>query len=165
MTTQKIDVLIAEDDPAELQLLRIAMKLAGLTPLLNKTLAYNGLEAIEAMEETTGKMPFDLLLLDLNMPKVRGKQVLEYLKQSQIKLPLVIILSNSDSKKDIEDCFRLGADGYLVKPADFDDLISFCKAIKVCLEKYGAVSVESIHAHYESLKINPQLPKPYGVTA
>ena len=65
-----------------------------------------------------------LILLDLNMPKVSGYEVLRVLKShDHLKEIPVIVLTNSTRPEDLEKCQQLGTNGFLSKPVDFDELI------------------------------------------
>lgn len=73
----------------------------------------------------------DLILLDINLPRLDGKEVLAFIKQSNIfrKIP-VIILSTSNSERDIQDCYEYGANCYVVKPSDLDGYVRVIHAIE-----------------------------------
>lgn len=63
-----------------------------------------------------------IILLDLNMPGIDGRMVLEELKSdARLRRIPVIILSNSDAERDIEDCYRMGANTYICKPFDLSE--------------------------------------------
>ena len=72
-----------------------------------------------------------LVLLDLNMPGIDGKQVLAIVKQDPAlrKLPVVILTTSSD-ERDVTECYELGASTYIQKPVDFDGLIGAVRRIK-----------------------------------
>lgn len=151
-STGKFNLLIAEDSQAEITLLEVAMERAGLDKLINLTVAYDGEEAIEHIE-AAAEAPFELILLDLNMPRVRGKEVLQHIKQKRTALAQrVVVLSNSNNRDDIKDCYALGAGAFVQKPIFFTDLIKFCSCIKTCLETTGAFKAEFICDNYPVLK-------------
>lgn len=140
---KKWNILLAEDNLAEAQLLKIAMEEAGLNALTNTILKHDGEGVIEALESNS--IRFDLILLDLNMPRVAGKQVLDYLKYDfpAIK-PVVLVFSNSTYEVDIQECLNLGADGYIQKPANFDELKVFCEVIRRSIEERKSIDVQYI---------------------
>lgn len=73
----------------------------------------------------------DLILLDINLPKVDGKEVLSFIKQSnEFKKIPVIILSTSNSERDIEECYTCGANCYVVKPSDLEGYVKVIHAIE-----------------------------------
>ena len=89
-------------------------------------------EALAVLKNTKTDLP-DMIFLDLNMPRLNGKQCLAELKrQAHLKDIPVIIYSTSSEKRDIEETTRLGAAHFLTKPNRFEDL---CKAILFVLSK------------------------------
>jgi len=73
----------------------------------------------------------DLILLDINLPRLDGKEVLTFIKQSiSFKKIPVIILSTSNSERDIEECYQHGANCYVVKPSDLDGYVQVIHAIE-----------------------------------
>jgi CheY-like chemotaxis protein len=79
-------------------------------------------EAIEKLKATHFKTP-DFIFLDLNMPRLNGRQCLAELKKiAHLQNVPVIIYSTSSLKKDMEETAQLGADMFLTKPSKFDDL-------------------------------------------
>ncbi|HWB64121.1 MAG TPA: response regulator [Chitinophagales bacterium] len=146
-------LLLVEDNPAEVRLMQEAIKEAGLTDDLELSYAYDGEEACEALD--TSKIlnkRFDLVLLDLNMPKVTGKEVLERVKTDpDLETTPVIVVTNSDYKKDMIECYRLRADGYLQKPADFKKLVDFFVSVKRSIEVKNKLSIYYIEKVYDEL--------------
>ena len=71
-----------------------------------------------------------IILLDLNMPKVHGKEILKFLKNKNIlkRIPTIILTSSSDDR-DIKECYDLGANSYLVKPITNEHFLKLSKAI------------------------------------
>lgn len=94
--------------------------------------AASGDEALKQLQENVVILP-DLIFLDLNMPKLNGKQVLEELKKiGSLRAIPVIMYSTSFGPRDIEEVTKLGAAFHLLKPSRFEDL---CKSLKVVLSK------------------------------
>jgi CheY-like chemotaxis protein len=92
----------------------------------------SGEDALRQMEKQVVVLP-DLIFLDMNMPKLNGKQVLKELKDSEITKSIpVIMYSTSFAPRDIEEIDSLGAAFYLVKPSGFDAL---CKSLSMILAK------------------------------
>lgn len=148
-TNEIHNIFVVEDNPAELHLLETAMKEAGLRQLINLVIAYDGEQAIDTLERTHANTKFHLILLDLNLPKVGGKDVLKRIKDNpKLSSNLVIIFTNSDDVNDIRQCHELGADAYVQKPRDFEQLIDFCTAIKEAIESNGLPAVTSISSHF-----------------
>lgn len=149
--TSKYAVLIAEDNISELRLLHIAIEESGLGLFLAIDEAHNGEEAIIALTDPK-KTRYDLILLDLNMPRVPGKDVLGYLRKHITAYhPMVIILSNSDRHEDIHECHELGADAYMQKPPRFDELVEFCGVIRKSIELKQCICIDYIKANYPLL--------------
>jgi CheY-like chemotaxis protein len=73
----------------------------------------------------------DLILLDLNMPKVNGRQVAEQIKADpDLKLIPVVVLSTSNHPDDVQYCYRVGVNAYVHKPTNFDDFVETVQAIE-----------------------------------
>jgi CheY-like chemotaxis protein len=90
-------------------------------------------EALDLLRNRKINMP-DMIFLDLNMPRVNGKQCLaELKKESHLANIPVIIYSTSSEKRDIEETSRLGAAHFLTKPNKFEEL---CKAISFVVSKH-----------------------------
>ena len=90
--------------------------------------ACDGEQALRRLRD--GRPLPDLVLLDLNMPRRSGREVLEELKQDAALRALpVIIFSTSSSPLDVEDCYDRHANSYLVKPIDFDGLGDVVRAL------------------------------------
>ena len=107
-------VLIAEDDPDTLVILRINLTAAGIEPML----AGDGRTALERIDAESP----DALLLDVLLPGIDGWQVLEQLHAKGDPVP-VIVCSGKDNLLDLQRARDLGAVAYLVKPFDIDRLI------------------------------------------
>jgi two-component system, chemotaxis family, response regulator Rcp1 len=132
MTTQQIHVLLVEDNAADVDLTRETLDLVKFDGKLS--VARDGVEAIEFLN---GAGSWDrpghptLILLDLNLPRKDGRQVLAVLKSDDLfrRIP-VVILSSSDSEKDITSCYNLGANCYIVKPVDLQAYRDIVRALE-----------------------------------
>jgi CheY-like chemotaxis protein len=128
-------VLIAEDDPSDIFLLKRAFAAAGVTASLH--FVRDGQEAIDYLEgediysdRSTHPLP-DLFLLDLKMPRLNGFDVLTWLRnQPGLKRLLVTILTSSDQPEDINRAYDLGANSYLLKPNNSQDLSDLVKRVQ-----------------------------------
>jgi CheY-like chemotaxis protein len=91
-----------------------------------------GEDALEQLEREIIVLP-DLIFLDLNMPKLNGKQILQQIKsKNSLKCIPVIMYSTSFAPRDIEEIDRLGAAFHLLKPSRFDDL---CRSLRDILSR------------------------------
>ncbi len=115
-----VHVLLVEDNAADVDLTRET--LASTKFDIKLSVARDGVEAIDFLSRAmNGSEPGHptLILLDLNLPRKDGRQVLGVLKgQDEFRRIPVIILSSSDSDRDITSCYHLGANCYIVKPVD-----------------------------------------------
>src|SRR5436190_6916229 len=127
-------VLVAEDDPNDVFLLRRAFQKAGVSnPLV---VFRNGQEAIDYLSNEIRSSGLEnggpaLFFLDLKMPLMDGFDVLTWLhaRPSAKKMP-VVVLTSSNQEKDIAQAKQLGADDYRVKPQQFEDLIQIVQEVR-----------------------------------
>ncbi len=149
-STQCYKFFLVEDNPAEVRLIQEAIKEANLSDIIELDFAFDGEEACEYLD--TAKLlnkEIHLILLDLNMPKVSGKEVLEKIKDDPELTDIpVIVVTNSDYKKDMIECYRLGANGYMQKPADFKKLIDFFVSVRKSIEVRHKLSIYFIEKEY-----------------
>ena len=110
-------ILIVEDSPTMRSLL--ASTLEGLDVPVKITEAASGFEALRVLPRAS----FDLIVTDINMPDINGLELVSFIKRTDAyrSIPLVII-STEGAERDREKGLRLGADAYLVKPFDLDEL-------------------------------------------
>ena len=122
-------ILLAEDDPNDTLLIKRAFQKAGLGQLL-KTVS-DGEQAIEYLrgigeyaDRAVYPLPF-LLLLDLKMPGTNGFEVLQWIRsQPELKRLLVVVLTSSNLQADVDRAYDLGANSYLVKPVEFNEMVN-----------------------------------------
>lgn len=123
MKEKKADIILVEDSDYDAELAMRALARVNL----HKNLLHlrDGAEALDYFfgvrnEDEAFKLP-RLVLMDLKMPKVNGIEVLQKVKSSdKTKTIPVVVLSSSNQEKDIEACYRYGANSYVVKPVEFD---------------------------------------------
>jgi CheY-like chemotaxis protein len=119
--------LIADDDPDDQELFMIT--LLEFNNLYNCATATNGLDALNQLCNPEVSLP-DLIFLDLNMPKMNGKECLiEIKKIDTLSLIPVIIYSTSADKRQMQETLQLGASYYLQKPNQMDELSGALKRI------------------------------------
>ena len=149
------NLLMIEDNPADVRLMIEAIREAGLNEMITTRYAYDGEEALELLNSAhkVGD-PFHMIMLDLNMPKVNGKELLAKIKSHEhlANIP-VFIMTNSDYKNDMIDCYNLRADAYIQKPTDFKRLIDFFVAVKHSLDVNQRLSVFQIEKVYEEMRM------------
>ena len=136
-------VLIVDDNPDDIELMRLAFEKAGAPCGLIS--AHDGSEAIRYL---SGEGPYAdrklypmplLVLLDLNMPRVNGFEVLGWIqKNANERFPLVLTLSYSHLESDIRRAYELGTSAYIAKPVDLDSSVSLVKLL-INLERVTAL--------------------------
>jgi two-component system, chemotaxis family, response regulator Rcp1 len=135
--TKAVHILLAEDNDGDVFLVRRALEKQGLQHEL--TIARNGEEAIHILD-TTGSDPEsevpDLIVLDLNLPKVDGTQVLARIRKTDsLRRTPVIVLTSSDSPKDRESVLELGANLYFRKPTDLQSFMHLGEVVERILRE------------------------------
>ena len=119
-------ILLVEDSPADVRVTRRAFKKAGLeNPIEHCADGRRAINYLLLSKRADGAPKPSLVLLDLNLPGVDGREVLRTIKHNSDfrKIP-VVILSTSDDERDVQDCYALGANSYLKKPHDLDGFVS-----------------------------------------
>lgn len=125
-------ILIAEDDMDDRYLMKTALEETGITEEVKYV--ENGVEVINCLEEVTEKNGVfnypKLILLDLNMPKMDGREVLKKLKSTEAyrKIP-VIVFSTTKNQLEVNRCYDLGANTYIIKPVSYDTLVDTIRQI------------------------------------
>lgn len=125
-----IKVLIVEDNPGDVELAKEALRETSLT--LDLHVAEDGEEALDFLRQEPPDAPrTDLVLLDLNMPKVSGHEVLEEMKNDpELRLIPVVVFTSSAAREDIEAAYDRYANCYITKPGDLDDLVDVVRSIE-----------------------------------
>lgn len=130
--SRPIEVLLAEDDSGDVRLTQEAMRDAKVHNRL--TVARDGEEALAVLRRQgpwEGAPRPDLMLLDLNMPKKSGLEVLEEMKHDEdLKTIPVVILTSSDAERDIVRSYRLHANCYVKKPLDLKQFLEVTRTIE-----------------------------------
>ena len=116
-------VLLIEDEPTTAKAIELMLTTEGFN-VYSTDLGEEGLDL--------GKLyDYDIILLDLNLPGTDGREVLEVVKADEnLKTIPVIILTTSNDKRDVEDCYRNGANSYVQKPVDFRAFLSAVQSLK-----------------------------------
>jgi len=122
---EPVEILLAEDNPGDVKLTRKALEKGRLANNLH--VVNDGIETMQFLRgegEYEGRPRPDLVLLDLNMPRKDGREVLEDIKGSpDLKRIPVVVLTSSEAEEDVLRSYELHANAYLTKPVDFSGFI------------------------------------------
>ncbi|MGY5352845.1 response regulator [Wenyingzhuangia sp. IMCC45533] len=123
-----LKILLIEDDMIEV------MKFKRVLSSINDGNEYqfenaeNGEEALNKLKKNTYTP--DIILLDLNMPKITGIEFLSILKNDEkLRYLPTVILSTSNNEKDLLECFKIGIAGYVLKPLKYEDYVAKIKQV------------------------------------
>jgi two-component system, chemotaxis family, response regulator Rcp1 len=127
-----VEVLLVEDNPGDIRLTQEAFKDGRI--LVNLTVATDGVQAIDILNH---RGPYaatprpDLILLDLNLPKKNGREVLVEIKADQeLKRIPVIVMTTSKAEQDIYRVYNLNANCYITKPVELDEFLNVVRSIE-----------------------------------
>jgi two-component system response regulator len=126
-------ILLVEDDPNDVELIQLALN------------SYNFVNQIDVVEDGEKALHYlfgkkdnpstllalpRLVLLDLKLPKVRGTKVLEAIRNHPRTHSLVVVvMTSSQEDRDLQECYRLGVNSYIVKPLDFQQFIDIARQL------------------------------------
>jgi chemotaxis family two-component system response regulator Rcp1 len=127
-----VEILLVEDNPGDARLVVETLKEGKLQPHLN--IVRDGVEALAFLRQqgpyTQATRP-DLILLDLNLPRKDGREVLAELKtDAALKIIPVVVLTTSQAEQDILTSYNLHANCYISKPVDLEQFITILKYIE-----------------------------------
>ena len=127
-----IEILLVEDNPGDVRLTRESLREAKVRN--NMVVAGDGLEALACLRRegqyTKANRP-DLILLDLNLPRMNGFEVLDVIKEDpDLKRIPVVVLTTSQAEQDIIRSYNLYANAYVTKPVDLEQFIKVIRAIE-----------------------------------
>jgi len=121
MPMKTLNILLIEDDMIEVMKFQRTISSLQLDHKIIE--ANNGEEALKILEKKD-ELP-DIILLDLNMPKINGIEFLNILKSDDVlKYVPTIILTTSQNQKDLLECYKIGIAGYVLKPLKYEDYVS-----------------------------------------
>jgi len=128
---EPINILLVEDNPGDARLIEEAVKESKLSNQLYHVVdGEQALAFVKQQGEYQNSPKPGLILLDLNLPKVSGREVLEALKaDEELRRIPVVVLTTSSSEEDIMRSYMLHANCYITKPVDFDEFIKVVKSI------------------------------------
>ena len=124
--TEPFEILLIEDEPADANLVRLALKENRFFGNLHHV--FDGVEGLaflrrEGSQNSNAPRP-DLILVDINMPRMNGCEFLSAIKADEKLAAIpVVVLTTSDTDQDIRTSYQKGAAGYITKPVDIDQFI------------------------------------------
>ena len=129
---EPIEILLAEDNPGDVKLTRKGLEQGQI--INNLHVVEDGVEAMKYLrqegEYEDSPRP-DLMLLDLNMPRMDGRDVLEAMDDDQeLRRIPVVVLTSSEAEEDIVDSYELNANAYLTKPVDFEGFMDVIGSVE-----------------------------------
>jgi CheY-like chemotaxis protein len=129
---EPVEILLAEDNPGDAKLTRKALEQGNI--INNLHVVTDGVEALQYLRqegEYSDKPRPDLMLLDLNMPRKDGREVLEEIKtDAELRRLPVVVMTSSEAEEDIVQSYDLHANAYLTKPIDFDGFLEVVRGIE-----------------------------------
>lgn len=132
LKVRPIEILLVEDNPGDVRLTREALKDAKMSNLLH--VVEDGAAALDYLHqrgEYRNALRPDLILLDLNLPRKNGREVLQEIKEDpRLKIIPVVILTSSQAEEDILGAYSLHANCYITKPVDFAQLTKIVRTIE-----------------------------------
>jgi chemotaxis family two-component system response regulator Rcp1 len=130
--SRAVQILLVEDNPGDVRLTQEALKDGRV--FVNLTVACDGVEAMEILRRQgkhADKPKPDLILLDLNLPRKNGREVLQEIKADDVlkRIP-VIVMTTSKAEQDIHRVYNLNANCYVTKPVDLDEFLNVVRSIE-----------------------------------
>lgn len=127
-----IDILLVEDNPGDVRLIKEALKEGKIEN--NLEVVIDGEQALTFLYKKgdfLNAITPDLILLDLNLPKINGFEVLERIKNDpELKVIPVIVLTTSQSERDIVESYSLHVNCYVSKPVEYDSFMTVVRSIE-----------------------------------
>lgn len=127
-----VDILLVEDDPGDVELTREGLAAGKL--LVNLNTVDDGIKALSYLRQET---PYtdatrpDIILLDLNMPRMDGRETLKAIKaDARLRSIPVVVLTTSEADSDIFNCYDLGASCYIAKPVGFEEFLKVVRSLE-----------------------------------
>jgi chemotaxis family two-component system response regulator Rcp1 len=130
-SSRPVEVLLVEDNPGDIRLTQEAFKEGRV--FVNLTVANDGVEAMELLkgQASNGKRRPDLILLDLNLPRKNGREVLVEIKaDEELRRIPVIVMTTSKAEQDIHRAYNLNANCYITKPVELDEFLNVVRSIE-----------------------------------
>lgn len=139
-------IVVVEDNPADAMTIRIA--LARRDPDIELVVLEDGARALDYFSSATKNgdvPPCSLILLDLNLPKVSGFEVLTFLKKdAELRKVPVVVLSGSSSQQDVDRCYASGANCYICKPTGINEVFAMTAELVTFWFDYATLAVKQL---------------------
>jgi len=130
--SRPIEILLVEDNPGDIRLTQEVLKEGKVQN--NLRIVENGVEAISFLHKDgkySSALTPDLILLDLNLPKKDGREVLQEIKNDdELKKIPIVVLTTSQAEEDILKVYNLNANCYISKPVELDEFINVVKSVE-----------------------------------
>lgn len=128
---QPIEVLLVEDDPGDILLIREAFEFNKVHNTLNVVSdGEQALDYLRGVGDYAGRIRPDLVLLDLNLPRKDGREVLAEVKSDpDLRTIPIVVLTTSEAEEDVLKSYQLHANAYVTKPVDFERFVSIVRQI------------------------------------
>jgi CheY-like chemotaxis protein len=142
-----VQVFIAEDNDADVFLVEEALRSQGILAQIQR--CQDGEEAIQAVSQIDHARLPDIIIIDLNLPRMTGLEVLRHVRSlKQLDGVPVLVLTSSQSKADRVQSEQLGADAYIAKPPTLPEFLSSVgSGIRALLERSGTEPGSRLHRH------------------
>lgn len=130
-TAKKLEILLVEDSPSDVRLIREALRETAIE--ISMAVTKDGVEAMDYLHrsERGAEVRPDLILLDLNLPRKNGREVLAEVKSSAgLRQIPVLVMTSSHADQDIADAYSLNANCYITKPFDLNEYLDVVRAIE-----------------------------------
>jgi CheY-like chemotaxis protein len=124
--TKPFDILLLEDEPADAHLVKVSLREARVLCNLHHVLdGQEGLDFLQRRPPYAEAPRPDLILLDLNMPRMSGREFLQAVKADPTCSDIpVVVLTTSEVERDVEASYKSGAAGYITKPVDMEQFVA-----------------------------------------
>lgn len=125
-------ILLVEDDPYDVELIQLSFESYHFTNQLD--IVTDGVQALDYLFGQNGKSPDRplprLVLLDLKLPRLNGIQVLERIRNHpRTRQLIVVVMTSSAEDRDLQACYNLGVNSYVVKPLDFQQFVDISRQV------------------------------------
>jgi CheY-like chemotaxis protein len=129
---QPTKILLVEDDPNDVELIQLSLDSYNFVNQMD--IVEDGEQALEYLLGRDGNPPAQplprLVLLDLKLPKVNGIAVLETIRQHpRTRQLVVVVMTSSAEDRDLDACYNLGVNSYIVKPLDFQQFVEVSRQV------------------------------------